>query len=104
MTDQEFAERVAASMDDGFLNTYGKVLVKQVALLSASRIPWNWKQIMLSVADGIDESEKRDWIERLTVEIDKLLKLPVYLEPFDDDFIRPVVERVFNYLEKGVSL
>lgn len=104
MTDIEFADQIASSMDSGFLNTYGKVLVRQVALLAASRIPWNWKQIMLSVADGIDPSEKRQWVDTLVDEIDKLVKLPVYLEPFDDDFIRPVVEKVFAYLEKGVAL
>lgn len=104
MTDEQFAEQIAASMDSGFLNTYGKILVKQVALLAARKIPWSWKQIMLSVADGIDGTERQQWIDTLVEEIDKLIKLPIYLEPFDDDFIRPVVERVFTYLEEGVSL
>jgi len=104
VTDEQFAEQIAASMDSGFLNTYGKILVKQVALVAARKIPWNWKQVMLSVADGIDGSERQQWIDTLVEEIDKLIKLPIYLEPFDDDFIRPVVEKVFGYLEEGVSL
>lgn len=104
MTDQEFAKAVADSIDGDFLMKWGKYSIEWVVLQVAPKIPSEVRLVMLSVADGVSEQEKRDWIERITAEIDALVKLPIWIEPFDDDFIRPMVERMFAFLESGLAL
>lgn len=104
MTDQEFAKAVADSIDGEFLAKWGKLSIEWVVLQVAPKIPAGVRSVMLDVADGVSDQEKQFWIDRITAEIDALVKLPIWIEPFDDDFIRPLVEKMFVFLESGLAL
>lgn len=104
MTDAEFADAVADAVDGDFIATWGKKLIRYAVLQLAPKIPANIRSVMLDAADGINDAERKLWVDKITAEADRLIKLPMILEPFDDDFIRPLVERMFTFLQSGLAI
>lgn len=109
MTDQEFANRLAKN-----INPYIDIPVATEAMEEdwltlaltpvVGFVPAKYRDVMLSVSDGIDDSEiaiAKEWLLNI---IDDKLPIPFFTREFKSMLLDQIVEQITKYLKPGVAL